>query len=127
MHICLPRLMGISALKTVFSNIENSLRNLQNPLEKHEVTRYVFVNISKHIQYFLKCIFAKDTGLLQSKTRFLYDMTVNYLKMQILSIQSRTNPLCLSSLKGWVRGSAFSADGFLIPTPQIRYMYNGVL
>ena len=48
-------------------------------------------------------------------------MTVNYLKMEILSFQSRINPLRLSSLKGWVRGSAFSADGFLIPTPQIHY------
>ena len=50
--------------------------------------------------------------LLQSKTRFLYDMTVNYLKMEILSFQSLTHPFCLSSLKCWVRGSAFSADGF---------------
>ena len=42
--------------------------------------------------------------LLPSKTRFLYDMTVHYLKMEILSFQSHTNPLRLSSLKVWVRG-----------------------
>ena len=54
-------------------------------------------------------------------------MTVNYLKMEILSFQSCTNPLRLSSLKGWVRGLAFSADGFLIPTPQICYIYTVVV
>ena len=62
--------------------------------------------------------------LLQSKMRFLYDMMVNYFKIEILSFQSCTNLLRLSSLKGWVRSSAFSADGFLIPTPQLRYRYD---
>ena len=52
-------------------------------------------------------------------------MTVNYLKMEILSFQSCTNPLRLSSLKGWVRGLTFSTDGFLILTPQIRYRAKG--
>ena len=46
----------------------------------------------------------------------------NYLQMKILSFQSRTNPLRLSSLKGWVQGSAFSADGYLIPNPLMCYI-----
>ena len=54
--------------------------------------------------------------------RFLYGQTVNYFKMEILGSQSCANFLRLSSLKGWVRDSAFSASGFLIPTPQIRYI-----
>ena len=61
--------------------------------------------------------------LFQTKTRFLYDTTVNYLKTEILRFQSHTNLFRLSSLKGWVQDSAFSACRFLIPTPQIRYMY----
>ena len=61
--------------------------------------------------------------LLRSKPRFLNYMTVNYLKMEILLFQARTNPLCLSSLNGWVQDSAFSAYWFLISTPQICYIY----
>ena len=41
MHNNLSRLMGISALITVFRNIENSLRNWQKPVEKQESTHYV--------------------------------------------------------------------------------------
>ena len=47
-------------------------------------------------------------------------MMVNYLKTEILQFQSHANPLRLSSLRGRVRDSAFSAYRFLIPTPQIR-------
>ena len=52
MHNILSRLMGVSALKTVFRNIENSLKNWQNPLEKQEFSHYSLVNISEHTQYF---------------------------------------------------------------------------
>ena len=46
----------------------------------------------------------------------------NYLKIKILwTFQSRTNPLRLSSLKVWVRGSAFSADEYLVFNPLMRY------
>ena len=38
----------------------------------------------------------------------------HYLKIRILSLQSRTNPLRLSSLKVRVWGSAFSADEYLV-------------
>ena len=38
----LSRLMEISSLKTVFRNIENSQRNWRKPLEKQEITHYVF-------------------------------------------------------------------------------------
>ena len=41
MHNKLSRLMRISALKIVFRNIENSLRNWRKPLEKQEFTHYV--------------------------------------------------------------------------------------
>ena len=41
----------------------------------------------------------------------------------MLQFQSHTNPLSLSSLKGWVRDSAFSAHRFLIPTSKIRYIF----
>ena len=46
-------------------------------------------------------------------------MTVNYLKTEILQFQYHANLLSLSSLKGWVRDSAFSVYRFLIPTPQM--------
>ena len=48
----------------------------------------------------------------------------NYLKMKILTFQSCTNSLHLSSLKGWVRGSAFSSHGYLVPNPLMRNMKN---
>ena len=41
MHNNLSRFMGISALKTVFKHIENSLRNWRKPLDKEEFTHYV--------------------------------------------------------------------------------------
>ena len=44
---------------------------------------------------------------------------VNYLKTEILRFQSRDILLRLSSLKG----SAFSASGYLVPTPHIRCIY----
>ena len=53
---------------------------------------------------------------------FLYSQTVNYLKTEILQFQSCTNLLRLSRLKGWVRGSAFSASGYLVPTLQMFYI-----
>ena len=46
---------------------------------------------------------------------------VNYLKTEILRFQSCANLLRLYSLKNWVRGSAFSPSGYLVPTPQLRY------
>ena len=45
----------------------------------------------------------------------------DYLKIRILSFQSRTNPLRLSSLKVRVPGSAFPADEYLVPNPLMRY------
>ena len=54
-------------------------------------------------------------------------MTVNYLKMEILRFQSHANLLHQSSLKDWVRDSAFSVYRFLIPTPQIHYRYKRYL
>ena len=60
--------------------------------------------------------------LLQSKTRFLYGQTVNYLKTEILRSQSCANLLRLSSLKGWIQDSALSPPGFLVLTSQIRYI-----
>ena len=53
---------------------------------------------------------------------FLYGQTINYLKTEILLFQYLTNLLRLSSLKGWVRGSAFSASGYPEPTPQMHYI-----
>ena len=47
----------------------------------------------------------------------------NSLKIRILSFQSRTNPLRLSSLKVRVRGSAFSTDECLVLNPLVRYSY----
>ena len=42
----------------------------------------------------------------------------HYLKIRILSFQSYTDPLCLSSLKVW----AFSADEYLVLNPLMRYI-----
>ena len=42
MHNILSRLKGISALKPVLRNIENSLRNRQKKLKKQEFTHVVF-------------------------------------------------------------------------------------
>ena len=47
----------------------------------------------------------------------------HYLKIRILSFQSRTNPLHLSSLKVRVPGSAFSADEYLVFNPLMCYIY----
>ena len=55
--------------------------------------------------------------------RFLYGQTVNYLKTEKLQFQSCANLLCLSSLKGWVRGSALSTSRYLVPTPQMSYIH----
>ena len=50
--------------------------------------------------------------------------TVNSLKTEILRFQSRVNLLCLSSLKGWVRVSAFSASCFSYLVPRCTtYVY----
>ena len=54
--------------------------------------------------------------------RFLYGQTVNYLKTEILRFQSHANLLRLSSLKGWVCGSAFFASRYLVPTSQMGYI-----
>ena len=47
----------------------------------------------------------------------------HYLKIKILSFQSRTNPLHLSSLKVRVQVSAFSADEYLALNPLMCYIY----
>ena len=54
MHDILSRLSGISALKTVIRNIENSLRNLWKPIEKHEFTHYIFSQYLGTYTMFLK-------------------------------------------------------------------------
>ena len=54
----LSRSMGTSALKTVRKNIENSRRNWQIDLKNKNLGITFFVNISIHIQYFRKRIFA---------------------------------------------------------------------
>ena len=72
------------------------------------------VNITRYDDILLYTFNAQAVNHLSPYAGFRF----NYLKMKILSFQSRTNPLRLSSLEGRVRGSALSADGYLM-----RYIY----
>ena len=60
--------MGISALKSVFRNINEKLTK---PLENQKRTHYVFANISEHRQYFRKRIFDIGWFLIKNKIQFL--------------------------------------------------------
>ena len=93
----------------------NCLLNL-----RYEFKYPMSVNITRYDDILLFTFNAQAVNHLSPITGFRF----NYLKMMIQSFQSCTNPLCRSSLKGWVQRSAFLADGYLVPNPLMRYVNN---
>ena len=76
------------------------------------------VNITRYDDRLIYTFNAQAVNHLSPYSGFRF----HYLKIKILSFQSRTNPLRLSSLKVRVQGSAFSADEYLVPNPLMRYI-----
>ena len=105
------------------------------------VTNFYFTSVytvTNHVylvtNLFLYICFPCDKSLFYisvSLLKNIYSISV-YLVTNIYSIsvylvtnfQSCTNPLRLSSLKVRVRGSAFSADEYLVLNPLMRYIHN---
>ena len=83
-----PRLMGISAMKTIFRNVEISWRNWWKPLEKQELRITFLVNILEQIQLVLKTNFC-DRLIFSLKIEF------NSRKFLLNSIFKLTSFFCV--------------------------------
>ena len=79
MHNTLSRLMGISALKTVSRNMENSRINWRKTVEKQEFTPYVFSQYLETYLIFLKTHFSyRLVFALKILFKFCFSNSLNF-------------------------------------------------